>query len=70
MSLYVLVLRGSDDGPDEVRYHDRPLTVGRPVHIDGRAWIVETAEETAGRLLDPSGAGVSARYICIHTDRT
>jgi hypothetical protein len=43
MSLYVSVLSGSDDGPDEVRYHDRPLTVGRPVQIDGRAWIVETA---------------------------
>jgi len=69
LGLYVLLLRGSDGVPDEVRYHDRPLRVGRPVRVDGRAWIVKTVENTAGRLLDPSGAEVRARYICARADR-
>jgi hypothetical protein len=64
MSLYVLVLRHGDGLPDEVRYHDRELKVGDSLSVGGREWIVETGEDTAGRLFDQRGAQVSARYIC------
>ena len=64
MSLYLLVMRGRDGVPDEVRYHDRPLRVGEAVDVNGKLWLVAEAEDTAGQLLDPSGASIAARYVC------
>jgi hypothetical protein len=64
MSLYLLDMRGRDGKPDEVRYHDRPLRVGEAVDLNGKLWTVAKAEDTAGRLLDPSGASITARYVC------
>ena len=68
MSLYVLLLRKGDGLSDEIRYHDRPLKVGDPVRVDGSGWVVSAIEDTAGRLLDPSGAEVSALYTCTRAD--
>jgi len=70
MSLYVLVLRGADGMPDEVRYHDRPLEVGHLVRLSGRDWFVASGEDVDGRVLDPSGAEISAHYICHRADGT
>ena len=69
MSLYVLVMRGADGLPDEVRYSDRPLHVGGRLPLNGRDWVVTAVEDTEGRLVDPSGAPVTARYICTRADR-
>jgi hypothetical protein len=63
MSLYQLVMRRRDGVPDEVRYHDRPLKVGQVVDIGGKLWIVADAKDTTGRLQDPSGASITARYV-------
>jgi hypothetical protein len=69
MSLYVLVMRRANGLPDEVRYHDRPLNVGSLMSLNGRDWVVTAVEDTEGRLVDPSGAPVIARYICTRADR-
>jgi hypothetical protein len=69
MSLYVLVMRRGDDLPDEIRFHDRPLTVSSRVSVGGRDWVVTAVEDTKGTLRDPSGAEVTARYICARADR-
>jgi hypothetical protein len=69
MGLYVLVMRGVDGLPDEVRYSDRPLHVGSRLPLNGRDWVVTAVEDTEGRLVDPSGALVIARYICTRADR-
>ena len=70
MSLYLLVMRGRDGVPDEVRYHDRPLNIGQAVDIDGKLWIVAESEDTTGRLQDPSGASITTRYVCQRQQRT
>ena len=67
MSLYMLVMRGQEGVPDEVRYHDRPLRVGQAVDVNGKLWLVSEAEDTAGRLQHPSGAPITARYLCLRT---
>jgi len=69
MGLYVLVMQGANGLPDEIRYSDRPLKVGSRLPLNGRDWVVTDVEDTKGRLVDPSGAPVAARYICTRADR-
>jgi len=69
MGLYVLVMRGANGLPDEIRYSDRPLNVGSRLRVNSRGWVVTDVENTEGRLVDPSGAPVIARYICTRADR-
>jgi hypothetical protein len=62
--LYQVILQ-QDDRPDEIRLHDRPLTVGEHFSLLGQRWEVHTVEDGASvTLVEPSGAQVTARYVC------
>lgn len=62
--LYQVILQ-QDDRPDEIRLHDRPLKVGEHFSLLGRRWEVHTVDDgPSGTLVEPSGARVTARYLC------
>jgi hypothetical protein len=62
--LYHVVLE-RDGRPDETRLHDRPLRLGDSFTVLGQAWQVHTVEDGVdSALTEPSGAAVSARYLC------
>jgi hypothetical protein len=62
--LYQVILQ-QDDRPDEIRLHDRPLKLGEHFSLLGHRWEVHGVEDGSSvTLAEPSGARVSARYLC------
>jgi hypothetical protein len=62
--LYHVVLE-RDGRPDETRLHDRALRLGESFNLLGHSWVVHTIEDgTSANPVEPSGASVSARYLC------